>query len=424
MRYVGVRFNKICVISETPIQNATLEVIEVPSELSHISSNDLFTRCRFKDGKLICKLARKPAKQMKVAFVGNWKQKCGISTFAEKLFPEIAAHLGDFKMFIEENDEPTGDIYSLGKDKVVVCWKRGLSTQKLSDAIKDYDPDIVWINHEWGMWFHAGHWLALMSQLSHYRVITTMHSVFRHQDKTICEAAMPEIVVHLEGGKKVLEEEKFVSGKVIVIPHGCEPYDGARLWNMYRSQHTVIQSGFLHSYKGWEEALRVIALLKLKYPDVFFTGICSDSPSNQVEQQNYFNELLKLVNRLDIQENVCLIKGFQSDQVMDSYLRTNRVGLFPYGSQPGHEVFGVSGAARVAMSKGLPVVSSNANHFQDIPSMKGATIEEMAAHIDRLFSEPKIYQEQVERQIAYIANNTWEKAALRYVELFERGCCD
>lgn len=423
MRYVGVRLNKICVISEVPIQNPTLDVIEVPGELSHVSSHDLLTRCRIKDGKLICKLAQKSASQMKVAFVSNWRQKCGISTYAEKLFPEVAKHLGDFKMFIEENDEPTGDIYSLGKDKVVSCWKRGNSTQKLVEAIKAYDPDIVWINHEWGMWFHAGHWLALLSQLSNYRVITTMHSVFRHQDKTICEAAMPEIVVHLEGGKQLLEKEKFVSGKVSVIPHGCDPYDGKRLWNMYRSEHTVIQSGFLHSYKNWHEALRVIAFLKPKYPDIFFTGICSDSPQGKAEQQAYFDELLKLVNRLDIQNNVSLIKGFQSDQVMDSYLRTNRVGLFPYGSHPDHEVFGVSGAARVAMSKGLPVVSSTAHHFSDVPSMKGANIEEMAAAIDRLFSDPKVYQDQIEKQIAYIADNTWEKAALRYVALFEKNCC-
>lgn len=425
MRYVGVRNNKICIVSEAPINGSHLDIIEVPYELSHLSPNELITHCRIKDGKIICKMAHKQAKQMKVAFVGNWKQRCGISTYAEKLWPEVIKHVGDFKLFIEENDDPTGDIYSIGaqklpQDKVVVCWKRGQSPQKLVDALKEYDPDIIWINHEWGLWYHAGYWLSLMSQLTNHRVITTMHSVFYHQDKTICEAIMPEIVVHLEGAVPVLKEHKKVSGKVFVIPHGCDPHDGNRLWNMYRSNHTIIQTGFLHSYKNWHDALRVVACLKEKYEDVFFTGLCSDSSSNNTEQQLYFNDLLKLINRLDIRDNVSLIKGFQSDKVWDSFFRMNRVALFPYASHPDHEVFGASGSARVAFSKGLAVVSSTVNHFSDLPTIKGNTIEEMVAAIDVLFSDPAAYNKQLEIQKSYIDENTWEKIALRYIALFEQ----
>lgn len=427
MRYVGIRNNKICIVSEVFIHSKYLEVIEVPPELLHLTDQDILTHCRIKDGKIICKMAQKQAKQMKIALVGNWRQKCGISTYAEKLWPEVVKHVRDFKLFIEENDDPTGDIYSIGgqeipKDKVAICWKRGQSPQRLVDALKEYDPDIIWINHEWGLWYHAGYWLSLMSQLSNHRIITTMHSVFYHQDKTICEGAMQEIVVHLEGGKRLLKEVKGISGKVSVIPHGCEPYDGKRLWNMYRSEHTIIQSGFLHSYKGWEDALRAVALVKEKYNDVFFTGLCSESSSDNTAQQLYFNELLKLVNRLGIQDNVSLIKGFQSDQVWDSYFRTNRVALFPYVSHPAHEVFGVSGAARMAMSKGLAVVSTSAHHFEDIPTIKGNTIEEMASIIDTLFSDPKTYQNQLDKQIAYLNENTWGKCGLRYIELFEKNC--
>lgn len=425
MRYVGIRNNKICLVSETPLQSQSLEIIEVPAELAHLSNSDLLSKCQIKSGKLTCKLACKPAKQLKVAVISNWKQKCGISTYAEKLLPEIIKHVGDFKLFIEEADEPTGDFYSIGnqvvsKDKVSVCWKRGQPTQKLVAAIKEYDPDVVWINHEWGLWHHAGHWLALMSQLSNYRIITTMHSVFFHQDKTICEAAMPEIIVHLDGAKHAMETIKGISGSIYVIPHGCEPYDGKRLWNMYRSEHTIIQVGFLHSYKGWDEALRVVSHLKPKYPDIFFTGLCSESSQGKIEQQLYFNELLKLIDRLDIKDNVSLLKGFQSDQVWDSFFRTNRVALFPYSSHPEHEVFGASGSARVAMSKGLPVVSSTIHHFEDIPSIKATGIEKMADEIDKLFSNSNAYQEQIKKQTDYLNQHTWEKMASRYIEVFEK----
>ena len=66
----------------------------------------------------------------------------------------------------------------------------------------------MWINHEFGLWPNASYWLSMLTQLSEYRIITTLHSVFpQHYDKTICEAAIPEIIVHSEGAKQALEKK-------------------------------------------------------------------------------------------------------------------------------------------------------------------------------------------------------------------------
>ncbi|MFT2588457.1 hypothetical protein, partial [Escherichia coli] len=86
--------------------------------------------------------------------------------------------------------------------------------------------------------------------------------------------------------------------------------------------------------------------------------------------------LMCLIDELGIQENVALIRGFQSEETLDSYLRTNQATLFPYISHPSHEVWGASGAARIAMAKGLPVVTSSVNHFSDLPTIKADSGEE------------------------------------------------
>src|SRR5208337_4525456 len=123
-------------------------------------------------------------------------------------------------------------------------------------------------------------------------------------------------------------------------------------------------------------------------PDVFFTGLFSESPYAQVEHQMYYNELMLLIEKLGIQENVSIIRGYQSDATIDSFLRTNQVAIFPYVSHPAHEVFGASGAARTAMSKGLPVITSSVNHFIDLPTIKADTPEEIAKALEKLFIEP------------------------------------
>jgi glycosyltransferase involved in cell wall biosynthesis len=427
MRYAAIKNNRICFISDKPIVDDNYQSLEIPQELSHIPSRDLITTSRIHQSKINCKLSKKSAKQMKIALVGNWKMECGIATYSENLWNEIVKHVGDFKLFIENNSSVTGSLNEIGNkiispDKLSSCWKRGESLKELVAELKEYDPDIIWIQHEFGLWSNAMHWLSFLNQLSEYRIIVTMHSVFHHRDKTIVEAAIPEIVVHLQGAYDVLKNQKHIPGKVYVIPHGCFPCTNKeRLWNFYKSEKTFMQFGFGFRYKGWENSLKACAILKEKYSDVFFTGIFSESPHNMPEHQLYYNELMDLVDKLGIQENVSIIRGFQSEESLDSYLRTNRVTLFPYVSHPSHEVFGASGAARIAMSKALPVVTSSVNHFSDLPTIKADSPEEIAAALEKLFLSDKAREEQVNKQINYLNENTWENIALKYISLFENG---
>lgn len=424
-RFVGIKNSNICIVSDKHFNSDGIETVELPPELQEVNTSDLIINYKLKNGKIVSKKSAKKAKELSVALVGNWKMQCGIATYSNNLWTEVSKHLGDFKLFIEEDEFPIDSIYNMGDqtlptDKVSVCWRRGNSLQKLISEIKKYDPDIVWIQHEFGLWPNAGYWLSLMNQLSEYRIIVTMHSVFHHRDKTIVEAAIPEIVTHLQGGADVLKNEKQIPGKVHVIPHGCFPCNNReRLWNFYKTNRTFMQFGFGFRYKGWENAIRATAVLKQKYPDVFFTGLFSESLHNKVEHQLYYMELMNLVSELKLEENVAIIRGFQSEATIDSYMRTNQATIFPYVSHPAHEVFGASGAARIAMSKGVPVVTSSVNHFADIPSVKADTPEELAAALEIIFENPKIKAEQINKQIAYLNETTWEKVALQYIKLFE-----
>lgn len=426
-RFVGIKNNHISIISDQPFNCSGIQTVELPPHLGGVSAHDLIINYKIKGTKIVPKISSKPAKDLKVALVSNWKMQCGIATYAEFLWTEVVKDLGDFKLFIEKNDTSTGPVNQIGnitvnEKQVVACWKRGESLQELIAEIKKYDPDVVWIRHEFGIWPNAMYWLSFMSQLSDYRVIVTMHSVFHHKDKTICEAAIPEIVTHLQGGYEVLKHEKQIPGKVYVIPHGCHPcVDKEKLWNFYKSDRTFMQFGFGFRYKGWENSLRATAILRAKYPDVFFTGLFSESAFNQAEHQIYYNELMLLIERLGIQENVAILRGFQSEATLDSYMRTNQVTIFPYISHPAHEVFGASGAARMAMSKAVPVITSSVNHFSDLPTVKADSPEEIAAALETLFNSHSAKEAQINKQLEYVAENTWENVAKRYISLLENA---
>jgi len=425
-RWVGSKKGSICLISTSQFTAPGVTVTELPEDLFDATYVDLITGYRVVNSRVVPRKASKPAHQLRIAFVGNWKMQCGIASYSESLWPEVARHLGDFKLFIERNDRPTGPVTMMGdrvlsSDKVVPCWRRGERLDELETALETYAPDIIWIQHEFGIWPNAARWLSTLSRLATWsRVIVTMHSVFHHRDKTIVEAGMPEIVVHLDAAASVLKDEKGISGKVHVVPHGCSPATNRdRLWNFYKTDHTFMQFGFGFRYKGWELSLRTAHELKKRHLDVFFTGLFSESPFNAMEHQVYYDELMNLVDELDLRDNVALIRGYQSDVALDSYLRTNNVVIFPYVSHPAHEVFGVSGAARYAMSKCVPVVTTHVNHFSDVPTVKADTPVDLAESLDRMMSNPLARKDQVDRQLQYIDDNTWDKVALHYVKIFE-----
>lgn len=428
-RFVGIKNNHISLVSDKPfIPNPELKIIEVPESLDEFSSSDLISNFKFKNNLLVSKMVSKPAKELKIAFVSNFKMQCGISSYGEFLFPEIIKHIKDFRLFIEENNNPTSDLYTINnvsyKDKIIPCWKRGESLKTLVSSIKEYNPDIILINHEYGLFPNARYWLSMMNQLSEFRVIAILHSVFHHQDKTIIEAAIPEIITHLQGGHDVLKFEKQISSTVHIIPHGCYPVSSGKLWNFYKSKHTLIQLGFGFKYKHFEDSIKATAILAKKYPDVFFTALFSESPFAKMDHQKYYDELMNLVLELNIQENVAIIRGFQSDTVVDSYLRTNQVVVFPYQSSKQDEVFGASGAARLAFSKNLPVITSNGNHFSDLPSIKADSPEDIANEIDKLFSDPTLAASQVEKQKIFIEEHSWANIALKFIKIFENARFD
>ena len=427
-RYAGIKDDKICVISDVVFDGSKEYVVaKIPDEFDNVSSKELMLNGRIKDGKIVCKLGKKWAKDIKVAVITNWKMRCGVSFYMECLWPQIAKDVGDFKLFIEENDISTGNIYQLedkllSEDKVNVCWKRGGSIKKLIDEINKYDPDIVLINHEWGLFNNARVWLSLMTQLSKYRIIVIVHSTFPdHIDKSICEAAMPEIITHLEGGKLALEN-KGVSNKIHVLPHGCYSMNNdGKLWDFYNSKHTFITMGFGFKYKNFEDSIKATYLLKFKFPDIYLTAIFSESPYNKDGHQQYYNELIELIHKLGLEENIGVVRGFQSDAIINAYLRTNTICVLPYKSDINNKVYGSSGQARLGFSMRIPVISSSIPHFSDLPTIKANSPEEIAIELEKLFDNSDAIKKQLEIQEAFVIENSWENTAKKFIEVFQNN---
>jgi len=358
----------------------------------------------------------KNTKDLKIAFICNWDAPCGISTYSKFLIDAIKPKVKQIHIFSEIQDKSD-------TQDVTYCWERGKPLQPMIKKIKDWQPDFIIIQHEFGIFPKATYFLQLLQGINDIPYAITMHSVYEHLDKTICTAAIKNIIVHSQEAKDALFK-KGHNGNVFVIPHGCTKItNNSELWNIFQTPYCIVQFGFGFYYKGVDKALDAIGYLKKtdpKFKDIFYCYLCSENEHTNNIHAQYYNYLLDKIDHLDIKDNVAIIKKFQTEETITNYLRTAKLALFPYVSDPKNVVYGASGAIRIAMACQIPIIASNSKMFDDLEGVvpRPSDYLEIAKEIDEIFSNDKYRNKIIENVKNHIENNSWDIIADKYLTIY------
>lgn len=403
MPFVSVNKNSvITAVSERPFAGLVEGCRTIKLEGNHDPKKILGRRISEKKDKL------------RLAVLCNWGQECGISTYTGYLIKSLRPHFSEVKIFSEEGGNEPGVEY---------CWKRGSSMHTAIQKLMEWKPDFVMIQHEFGLFPKATYLLQMLQMLDSVPYLVVLHSTYEHLDKSICTAAMKNILVHTDEAKGVLRRLGNTS-KIDVIPHGCVTFTAEERkenWNIFQTPHVIMQFGFGFQYKGVDRAIDAVSILKErnpeKYKDIFYVYLCSENPHNKNIHNEYLGSLTAKVEKMGLQDNVVIIKKYHSDQEINNYLRTAKLAIFPYLINPGNTVYGASGAIRIAMANGIPVLASESHLFDSLPVPRPSSSAELAEQIDRIFSDWKHRDSLVKRQDDYVLGNSWSKVAASYSKL-------
>ena len=374
------------------------------------------TKNTYRDISMYDKIKDIQKSGLKLGFICNHNQKCGISTYSKFLLDNIKGKVSDYRIFSEINPVQEHD------DNITYCWKRGERLNGLIMEIKSWEPDFLIIQHEWGIFSNATYFMLFINELEKLKIpyLVTMHSVYEHLDKSIPVSILENIVVHSNTGKDILKKVGF-SNNVVVIPHGCPmPSTKGELWNIFQNPYVLFGYGFGFKYKGVEIAIEAISILKKdpKFENIFYMYCCSNSVNNDGIHNAYYDSLIKKVEELGVQDNVMIKKGYLSEEILENYLRTVKMVLFPYVMEPENTVYGSSGAIKIAMSHNVPVIGSVSHLFDDldgvIPRINGAV--ELAQEIDNIFSSHEYWEELLQRNRDYITKYNWDNIGDSYLQ--------
>jgi glycosyltransferase involved in cell wall biosynthesis len=370
-----------------------------------------------------------PRDMLRVAMISDYGIKCGIATYTKFLCDALRPLVRELKIFAEEaaTANPEQDL----EDQVIRCWDRMGDYSRIPVLMKKFDPDIIFIQHEFGLFHQVDAWNSLLSQLSHWRTVTVFHTVLEHNVpnrearldytcRALSEAACPEIIVHSPKARATLLDRGY-SGLVHHIPHGCFDPSPERLpstkYGMF-PKHSIFQYGFGSKHKGWETALDVVDQLKDKYPDLMYIGMFSLSEFGSEGQIAYHKQLLDMIQERGLSKHCAIHRGFSSEQMLSNFIRSTRVCLFPYKAPNSNWAsWGASGAIQRPLSHGVPVVLSDFSQFAEyegiLPICK--TTEEMVSTIDRIFSDPAYEKELCDTALKLSEDRKWSRVADWYL---------
>ena len=358
---------------------------------------------------------------LRVAAVYNAGDKCGISSYSQNLINALRPKVDEIKIFAEHI--PNENLEEDKKNGVVRCWTRGESLVEMCHRIIDYAPDCVTLQHEFGLFPLATHFLKMLEILHDVPTITTLHSVYSHLDKTIATAHIKRIIVHSEVAKQSLVDGGHL-GKVDVIFHGChEIEDHSELFNFFGNPYVCVSAGFGFAYKGVSRTIDAIAHLKKtqeKYKDIFFLYLCTESPHTAQVQRAYYNFLSDKVAELGLTDNVAILRGYLSEKIMNNFYRTAKLAVFSYVNDGDNIVYGASGAIRNAIACGIPTIASDHAHFSEFEGILPRPSDhlELAREIDEVFSNELHRKNLVDKGLAFVKNNNWDITADKHIAVF------
>ena len=414
MKFVGARGRTILWVSDSrpTVKNQT--VLPLPADLENTKTEVILANYYVRDDRVLPKNQPLPANQMRVAMISRYGVNCGIATYSHYLCEQLRPRVKELRIFSEGSELPGDD-----KDNVIRCWENSNDYSKILENMEKYDPDIIYVQHEYGCFNNATSWNLLIGHLSsNWRTIVILHSVYEHPSKLIFEAPCQEVIVHSLGSKELLIRRGVSHCKIHCIPHGCLVDQTMDMkYSSVGSKHVIFQYGFGYEYKGWENAIEIVDRLRVTYPDVVYIGIFNISKYTEDFNIQYYNNLMNKVKSRKLEKHFVLHRGFRHENILISYLCQSQVAIFPYWNHPDWLVHGASGAVRLALASGVPTVVGDVPFFSEF---KGhvpvcGTLQEYIEVISKIFDDHNYRQDIIDKTKKFIGERSWDKIAEWYL---------
>ena len=301
--------------------------------------------------------------------------------------------------------------------------------------LKKLNPDVVHIQHEYGIFGYDNRFLNLLEQLrsAGIPVIVTLHTVhtrlsfftgcshpqIRHLLKKVDIEKYQQrvgelanmIIVHQEKSiRQILLRQGISPKKVITIPHGTlvaktiDKHLAKSALGIKKHEPLILAFGYLEPSKNLLFLIKAFRKVKVHLPDakLFLCGYIRFSTSKSV---SYKARCLKLIDTYNLNNDVIFTDDVIPEKKVPEVLSAADVIAFVYNE----DTHSSSGALHIALGLGKPVVASRIPKF-----------EELSGVSDELLVDPKSVRELSALLIRLILDHDFKQYVSVKVKLYAR----
>ncbi|AEF82470.1 glycosyltransferase family 4 protein [Leadbettera azotonutricia] len=375
---------------------------------------------------------------LNIAFIGNYlPRQCGIATFTTSLCESVAAaHPGLSCFAVPITDIPEGYVYP-DRVRFEIEEKNLESYRRAADFLNSNNPDIVCLQHEYGI-FGGDDGIFILSLIRKLRmpIVTTLHTILQRpsarQRRILTEIAERSsfVVVMTEKAVDLISTVYNVPlSRIRLIPHGIPemPFIDP---SFYKGQYELTEKtvlltfGLLSPNKGIEQVIRALPeIIKVKPETVYIVLGATHPGLIRHEGEAYRLSLQQLAAELHVEKHVLFRNRFVSPEELKEFLVMADIYITPYL----YEEQITSGTLAYSFGIGNAIISTPYWHAAELlADGRGILVpfrspEAIAEAVIRLASNDA--ERNTMRKNAFLAGRemTWPVTARKYVELFQEA---
>jgi len=374
-------------------------------------------------------VAAGPRAKSNVAWFTTWNCRCGIAEYSRHLLDHFDGDHFDWTILASYDDQ------ALRRDdaNVIRCWgDNAASVRPLLEILNERQFDVLVLQYKIQLgfgWLSLKHFEALLAVC---HSIGTHVVVVAHATDGADPAGRPvssrmrsalatagRILVHSEGDVARLRAfgltnvDQFAHGFPDIVAH-----DGklvrARL-AVPQGSHVVGAYGFMLPPKGIDTLIEAFAMLRVSGVDATLLLVNALYPG--ALSQDFLATCERVALDCGVRDHVIFETRFLSDRESAELLSAADVVVFPY--RDGMD--SCSGAVRVGLASGRPVLCTPAAIFSDVAKivhvLDGFTAEDICRGLQSNLAGDGRDEARALRQLAWVEAHSWRTMSLCLQEM-------
>jgi glycosyltransferase involved in cell wall biosynthesis len=375
---------------------------------------------------------------MKIVMVSSWLPRhCGIATYSAELVGALRKK-GHHVDIICHTDEECGGHSEQGVFPIINTDDPGWD-QKVFSAILQINPDVVHIQHEYGLYLthgdYSGRILTLLFRLKLEKIpsVMTYHSIYTSLDRP--EAIFTDASLRLLDSAIVHEEIQklflpynldWIPYNVHVISHGAkevvaDPFAKKRFG--LADKKVALCIGWFEPNKRFEDVVKIWPEVVRDAGKQAILVIAGDARPGSDTGTRYKELLLRAIEDCPARENIKVILGAFDPDTYDSIISASDFVVLPYkhASQSGNlaHSFALNKPAIVSSLEGLKAEIEASGAGIAVPV---DDLEELKKAITILFTSDLMLETYSKHAQGYVANHImWENVARKHTLVYENA---